>query len=128
MTAWRRVARSSSPSSSCSAVTVTVCGAFQSSGVKVSVVGSGATSGLPLATETPTPLVQPVGRVSSTSVYVPWFAASAPGSSSRDRLVRETTTAGAVGVTGSEPLVTSLAPEWAAASTVTDSVAAASTS
>ena len=127
MTVWRRVARSSMPSSSCPAVTVTVCGALQSSGVKVSAAGSGVTSGLPLATEMPTP-AQPVGRVSSASVYVPWFAASAPGSSSRDRLVRETTTAGAVGVTGSEPLATSLAPECAAASTVTASVAAASTS
>ena len=125
MTAWRRVARSSAPSSSCSAVTVTVCGAFQSSGVKVSVVGSGVTSGLPLATETPTPPVQPVGASLNASVYVPWLALPAPGSSFSDRLRRDTSTDGGVGVTGSAPVAMLPDAECAAASTVTATVDAA---
>ena len=122
---WRRVTLSVSLSSSCPAVTVTVCGAFQVVVEKASAVGSTVRSGLPPDTETPTPPVQPVGASLNTSVYVLRLAAPAPGSSFSDRLRRDTSTDGGVGVTGSVPVVRLLGPECAAASTVTATVDAA---
>ena len=124
---WRRVARSSVASASCPAVTVTVCAVLQVVAVKVSAVGSGVTSGVPLVTETTTPPEQPAGALSRATVYVPWLALAVPGASSSDRLARETVTpGGAPGATGRVPVVRSPEPECAAASTFTARVEAAS--
>ena len=65
---------------------------------------------------------QPVGGLSSTTVYVPRWALVVPGSSSRARLRRLSVTPG-VGETASVPVVRSVLPECAAASTRTARVA-----
>ena len=118
LTLWLRMAASSAPSSSWTAVTVTVCAAFQLPAVNVSADGETATSALLLATATPTPPTQPVGGLSGATVYAPRLALVAPGCSSSDRLVLLTVTPGlAVTVTAFE--VSAPAPWRLAAGTRT---------
>ena len=119
---WPTVAVSSAPSRSCPALTVTVCGRVQVVAVNASTIGETVTSALSLATSMDTE--HPAGgAASSTTVYVPrWAFIPAPGASSSDRALADTVAPG-VGVTGRVPVVSTPAPECAAAATCTASVA-----
>ena len=133
---WRMEIVVSTPSASCSAATVTVCGVFQfapsnsSSFVCGHASGPMAASGVLVAMTT---TVQPspaavVGSAVSATVYSPTLASVPPpaaGSSSSARLAGFRAMPG-VGVTATVPAARSFAlPEWADPLTLTASVSTA---
>ena len=130
------VATSSTPSPSCPAVTVTVCGVLQFEPVNASRFVRGVlsvsmvTSALLLVTSSVTRQSLPLAGVGSAvrrTVYVPTLAFVPPptvGSSSSASVVRLKAMPG-VGVTTTVPVVRSLLPVWAAAGTRTASVSTA---